>query len=457
MSPVNGQETETDYRPRDWSAAQKWAWLLVGGPICALWTLVLWLRVNQPQNRLNDFVQEWTSARNWWTGHPIYWDMDQSIAHYFNPTWKVLLNVNAHPPASVLLVLPFGRLEFFTANWLWNWLSLALIAPTLWLLMRSRGLSFSAWSLLPILTLVLTSNSLAQQVNQGQLNLLLLFLLTWAWALQRDAFDGWAGALIGIAAAVKVFPAFLGLYFLMQRRWRGVLGVVIGFVAMNAVTGAVLGWQALHDYAVVVVPRVSEFRDFWSNASIAGFWSKAFEASSGHSIPIFHSPAFAKLMTLLTSGAVTVYTGWRSWKAQTLEQRDAAFALTLVAMLLVSPITWDHYFLLLVPAAMIYWRWMTPTFFNGFTLLLLLVWVATIYPKHVWDATLPGDGELVFLPGQTATVATPLQSVTWLAYQFYGLVLLFLFLATRRIETQTTINARETSHASIEQQQPSVG
>jgi hypothetical protein len=50
-----------------------------------------------------DFLQDWLSARNYWTDQPIY------------TTW------NAHPPVSVLVVLPFGFVtNYRDAHLLWN-------------------------------------------------------------------------------------------------------------------------------------------------------------------------------------------------------------------------------------------------------------------------------------------------------------------------------------------------
>src|SRR5262249_38446445 len=43
-------------------------------------------------------------------------------------------------------------------------------------------------------------------------------------------------------------------------------------------------------------------------------------------------------------------------RARSRDERDHAFGLSLTAMLLVSPITWDHYFLLLMLPGVLLWR-----------------------------------------------------------------------------------------------------
>ena len=82
---------------------------------------------------------------------------------------------------------------------------------------------------------------------------------------------------------------------------------------------------------------------------------------------------------------------WQVHRAKTPEQKDLAFGLTCVAMLLLSPVAWDHYFcLLLVPLALWWLRLPPDSSLRGwFLLLLALSW---INPKPIWDAVIGGPG-----------------------------------------------------------------
>ena len=65
-----------------------------------------------PADRVNDFFQEWASARNYWGGLPIYTDHTVTLPLYLdldpsNPRYS-LIEVNAHPPTSVLLAASAG-------------------------------------------------------------------------------------------------------------------------------------------------------------------------------------------------------------------------------------------------------------------------------------------------------------------------------------------------------------
>ena len=410
-----------------WPTSLKVFWTVVGLPICLLWGLALVIRLAPPYKHLHDFVQEWTSARNHFIGQPVYLSLNESIPLHFGKPYKVLLDVNAHPPAAVLVSLPFGKLDYATAFLAWNLLSLVMLVASLWLVMRPRGLNYNAWAVLPITCFLLLSNSLAQQVNQGQLNLLLLLLLTGCWAALRGGRSATAGALLGLATAIKLFPGYLFLYFLARRDWLAIIYGALAFAVLNGLTALVLGWECFHDYAVEVVPQVGEFRDFWPNASIAGFWCKLFDGSSGHVVPLLHAPLFAKLASVSTCLVVTVGYVRRTWQADSAARRDAAFGLGIVAMLLVSPITWDHYFLLLALPLAILWAQRPASTPSQAFLLTMIVVLGIVNPKWIWDATIVGDGELVFLPDQIASVAQPWQTLTLISYQFYALFALFVF------------------------------
>ena len=92
---------------------------------------------------------------------------------------------NPHPPASVLLALPFGLFDYPQGLVAWTLLSLAALAASLLIIVRQPGLGYTWFALLPILTVVLNSNPLRQQLHHGQLSLFLLLLITGAWAAER--------------------------------------------------------------------------------------------------------------------------------------------------------------------------------------------------------------------------------------------------------------------------------
>jgi hypothetical protein len=374
-----------------------------------------------------DFVQEWASGRNRFEGRPIYEDQETSLARYLgfhrdpsNPTDRFFLSVNAHPPTAVLLALPLALLDYPDAVLAWNLLSLGALAVSVWLLNRHLHVAASPWALLPLVTVLLLCGPFRQQVIQGQLNLVLLLLLTGTWAADRSGRPLLAGALLATATAIKLFPGFVVLYFLVRRDGRAVAATALWFLLLSGLTAGVLGTGAYRDYLREVLPQAgAAFESSWWNASFAGFWSRLFNPMTDqhHVLPLWQSPPLALAGTLLCRLAVVALLAWAVWRARTPAQRDLAFGLVLVGMLLVSPLTWDHYFLLLPLPVLVVWGLLPP---RGITRWLFAVIPAVFCLNLKWffGLTVPG--------GWPEGTAGPVQTLTVVALPFYALLALFV-------------------------------
>jgi hypothetical protein len=375
-----------------------------------------------------DFFQEWASAKNYRTGLPIYAPHSQTIPRYLGldveglspDAVRVRIDVNAHPPASVLLAIPFASLDYPDAVLAWNLASLGLFAISVAALARALGAPWSVWSVAPAAVLLLLCSPFRQQVGQGQLNLVLLSLLTAAWLADRSGKSVWAGAAVGAATAVKLFPGFLGLYFVLRRDWKALAAFALALACVSAVSLAAMGIDSHVAYVRDVLPKVGAYRSSWLNASLVGFFTRLFDPATAQERvePLWRSPALAMLSSLIALLAVAVLWAVEVARAQSQDARDRAFAMGITAMLLVSPITWDHYFMLLALPLALAWRDATTTARR-----MALLAIATILftnPTLVWNP----------LIGATDT-AGPGESLLLLAAPTYALVGLYWLLADR--------------------------
>jgi hypothetical protein len=306
--------------------------------------------------RIIDYYQDWASARNYWSDVPIYTPHATSVPRYLgltaNPNPSIAHNM--HPPTSVLLALPLGRLNYSDAALAWNVISLAALLASLTIvavaLSVPRSLCLPGLALLPFCMPVLGNLEL------DQINILLCFLLTAMWALERSGRSGMAASLLAAAAAIKLFPAYLAVYYLAQGRMRPLWLALVSFLTVALVTAFVLGWDTYHDYFTIVLPWNAHHQICGYNFSIAGFWHKLFDPVNAVEkiIPIQRSAAIATWGTALCDLVITAIVIALVRQTQTRSQRDLAFAITMTAMLLVSPVTWDvSLLLLLVPIAII--------------------------------------------------------------------------------------------------------
>jgi hypothetical protein len=374
---------------------------------------------------IRDFAQDWASARNLLEGHPVYRDQGEALEEYLglrpdksNPAYRFVLKYNAHPPSSVLLVVPLASMDYADAFLAWNLISLALLAVCIFVIVRQLHLRVTVLGLLVGWTLLIFCNPFRHQMTQGQLNMVLLALIVGGWALERSDRPVLAGVLLGLAAAIKLFPAFLLVYYAVLGRWRLVFGGVAAVVLATGLSLMALGRETYWVYYHDVVPHVATYRDWWVNASLPGLWNKLFLADSGHVVPLARSPGIYWSMLIVSGilvGGVLLY-AVRS--AGTRQEHDLTFSLAVIGMLLAGPITWDHgLVLLLVPILVLgtemrclgNWSWL-------YILSVAALWLAA--PKFVFDHTIGGPGEY---RGQVASAKQVLGVISYLCYGLLGL------------------------------------
>ena len=270
--------------------ACRWLWLLLAVVVCLLQGPRFLQSLRPAPDYGVDFFQEWSSGRNYWSGAPIYRNLHHSIRDYVNSradlgtpdTIAVNIEWNAHPPTSVLLGLPLAVLDYADAVLAWNLLSLGAFAVSLWLVGRQLHIPFSLDSVCPALVLLLLCDPFRQQVGQGQLNLFLLLLTTGVWVAERSGRPWLAGILLGVAAVVKLVPAFLFLYFALRRQGRVLLAGMATVTVLTLLTLTLLGFNTYQNYINDVVPAVAAARSDWQNNSLQGIWAKLFDPACAY-------------------------------------------------------------------------------------------------------------------------------------------------------------------------------
>jgi hypothetical protein len=396
-------------------------WVALAAVVCALQGPEFVRDMRPPLDRGLDFFQDWASARNRTEGLPAYTPHEETAERYLgvrvDPGDPFFVPVNAHPPTSVLLALPLARLSYSDAFLVWALFSLAAFGGSVWLVGRELGIRCSAWSLLPAATLLLVCYPFRLHVQQGQLAIVLLACVTGAWVAYRRGRQGLAGALLAAATAVKLFPGFLFLFFLLRGRWRVLVGGAISFVVLAILTATALGPDVYAAYFREVLPGVGDFRSGWGNVSLTGVWFKLFDPITDRMRvePLLRSPLLARAGALICCGAVAAGLAWLTLRVRSREAENRAFGLGVIVMLLVSPLTWEHYLpLLLIPLALA-WVDLPPEGVTrrhlAFVVLVVVLWADS---NQVCEPFLPGS--------YLKSVAAPVHTVTVLSLKCYALL-----------------------------------
>ncbi|QLJ01942.1 DUF2029 domain-containing protein [Streptomyces sp. NEAU-sy36] len=242
-----------------------------------------------------------------------------------------------YPPFAAVLMLPLavlGRSAAIAASLLVNTAALAVV---LRVLAGERWRRHGWYGWVPALCALALFEPLRDTFGFGQVNVVLLALvLADAWLLTNGR-GRWAGAGIGLAGAIKLTPAlFIGMLLLAGRRRAA--GTAAAVAAAATALAAWVDPAASRFYwteALWDTGRVGRL-DYVSNQSLQGVLARLGETGR----PLW---ATAVLLTLCVWA-------WRTRRAAAARDWTAAFALTGAAACLVSPITWVHHLVWLLPS-----------------------------------------------------------------------------------------------------------
>ncbi|MCS7478112.1 glycosyltransferase 87 family protein [Umezawaea endophytica] len=206
-----------------------------------------------------------------------------------------------------------------------------------------------------------------ETLSFGQINLLLAVLVLLDCLLARTRYP--RGALIGLAAAIKLTPAVFVLFFLAAKQWRPAVTAFVSFLVFGAVGFAIMPTDARQFWfhALLDPGRVGRLT-YTANQSLRGLVAR---------LGLDGTPQVAAWVLL--SLVVVVLAVVAAAKARRANDDVTAFLVVAVAGLLISPVSWGHH-----------WIWIAPA-------LTLFAVPALRHVRQFWWFAVPGV--LIFLIG----------------------------------------------------------
>lgn len=266
-------------------------------------------------------------------GKPVY----ESVAI---PSGTLILPFT-YPPFAAVVMIPFALLPFPATLLIWALLSLASLAGIAYLtaarLPFLAGITRSPWPTwqlaLGIFVISAFSEPIIQNFDLGQVNLMIVVAVLYD-TVSRTRYAGFA---TGIAAGFKVTPGLFMIFMLVTKRWADFGRAVLGF-AVTLVIGSFFGLGQVWQYWTVelfATDRVGNPRRY-SNLGISGVLQRSLSSNTATAIWI---------------GCAAVLIVAVLWMAAIWWTRSKLISATLVGMatVLVSPISWPHHWVWLVP------------------------------------------------------------------------------------------------------------
>ncbi|MCC2650840.1 MAG: hypothetical protein K0Q60_995, partial [Microvirga sp.] len=243
-------------------------------------------------------------------------------------------NPNLNPPISALLFQAFDVGDPYVTYQVWRWISLAVYAAAILLLVGGVGNRVEA------LVIAIWAFALAgfwDTLFLGQIYLPLVLAGVAAWLLLERGAGIWAGFLIGIVVAMK--PNFLvwPVLLLLSGQHRSALAAFVTAGAISLIPLMIYGPDVYRQWFELVAADRGRAL-FLTNGSFAGLAARA------------GVPSFGLVLGFLLLVGLAAWAWWRRPDVLTVS------AMALLASILASPLGWIHYTLFLLPVIVMHWN-----------------------------------------------------------------------------------------------------
>lgn len=282
-------------------------------------------------------------------------------------------------PIFAILMVPLAPLPVALSSAIWYLLSVAMLWHMLWMSAALARRFFPAaqwsvfwlamWALLGIFWPAMSG------MARGQASVLVAWLVTlgiWAWFERRP----WlAGAGLAGAIVLKVFPGLFMVYFLFKRQWMMLTTTSVWLALMilvlpSFVFGPVGNYKLLHRWVTTIALPATDADNHERDPRYAQMADPRLERNqSVHAVAIrLIAPDdeiadatgredLAELIGKIVSGVLLLITAWACRNGPA-DQKDARlliqFALVILLMLFISPVSWSHSFALMaLPLAIV--------------------------------------------------------------------------------------------------------
>lgn len=249
-----------------------------------------------------------------------------------------------YPPFAAVALLPTTLGTWRLASVLWSAATLAVLA---WVVHRALPARWRKPA--PYAAALLAAGSttvIGQHLDFGQINVLLMGLVL-ADLYRRD--DSWLGralprgVLVGVAAAIKLTPALFIVFFLVTRQWRPAGFAALGFAAATAI-GAIAYPAMSMDFWTQVIFSLSDRVD------LGGLFTTSGNNSISGSLAAAGAPAALTAAAVLIAAVASLWAARHAFRAgRTVD----SWLIVGLGATLVSPVSWIHHWVYLVPAAVV--------------------------------------------------------------------------------------------------------
>lgn len=259
---------------------------------------------------------------------------------------------NVYPPFWGWLLIPLTKIPFSQALAAWRLLNVVFLGIAIWLLGKinfpreiwRRHRQLVTAGLVGLIMLVSFSWPVITALGEGQVNILILLLLAASlWGYGRRHQIG-SAFFLALGGAIKIWPLFMLFYFLVKKNTRWVLFTLLTFVLLTLLPLPWVGGETFSAFLTRDLFLASAPFNVLYSQGLFSLLGKLFGPSVDFQPILDLSP----LLPYLKGAAVclVLVVLWRQLR-QT-QNLIGGFSLTVLALLLIWPVSWVHTFVLLL-------------------------------------------------------------------------------------------------------------
>ncbi|UAK38925.1 glycosyltransferase 87 family protein [Gordonia bronchialis] len=353
LAPDRTRRADSTAPPISW-------WVIVGAAVLAVLSVAWQIRALPFDDPFYGLFQNGTDLRVYQAGGRVVLDGIPLYRH------SVLWGLDfTYPPFAALIMTPLALVATGTAMAIWWSVTFAALFAAIMLSFRSLGYRVDA-RLLVLSALAAVAATSLEPVRTtiwlGQINIILMLLVLVDLVLLDTLRPGsrlqklrLGGIGVGIAAGIKLTPAFFVVYLLALRRWRSALTAAVAFVVTVAIAFVIVpsdSWRYWTVDAAGASTRIGRV-DSPANQSVNGFICQLLAyfdirrfAHPGPGGPVFTAPWWLWMPIALIAAGLGL---WAAVVAHRLGRQLLSVTIAGMTASAVSPFSWGHHWVWFVP------------------------------------------------------------------------------------------------------------
>ena len=302
---------------------------------------------------------------------------------------------------SALTILPLSSLSPLQANRAWLVVSFGLLLGVAALL---KAITALTWRRIGVLTFLAVA-PLHKNFLLGQVHMVMLLLLALAAWLYFKEWHLLSGIALAAGAAMKIYPAFFLLFFLVKKQWRAAAGLACGMAGAVLISVRLFGVNASRAYFREILPWgirgeiIDPYTTGWDSINALLRRLFMFEPELNPA-PVAHLPAlYAILQPLLHAGILVAFLWAMASRSTGLSRRKLEWAIYCFLVLLLSSEPLPYHFVILILTAVLVVDYLTARGQSGWAAVVVVLYAFTCAPyDRLYRANPHGWVSLSFFP-----------------------------------------------------------